>query len=126
MNYKCTNPSCTMGSVLYLTSFSEKQGCTHYCRVCGWGYWTHHIKPSKEEVDALAIQNPKASRNDIEKYLTKEVVKPAPAAQWGKTPETLMIEHLGGFQPYWLRIPLRDYWRKKYLELHSEEEPKKE
>lgn len=118
MKRKCTNSICYIMSFdLYQTGYSEKQGCTHYCPVCGWGYWTHIEKPSKENIDNLHKANPKISRIEIEQYLTQEILRPYPPVEWGKGSEKKMIEHLGGDnQPFWLPNNLKKYWRKKYLE----------
>lgn len=110
----CQNEACSQHLPLHQTGFSEKQGCTHYCKICGWGYWTHEVKPTTEEVQAAEKAFPKYTRERITNALTREVLKPKPPGIW----EKVMIEHLGGFQPYWLSRNLKRIWRKKYLELH--------
>jgi len=122
---RCSNKSCNQRPLLYQTGYSSKQGCTHCCHVCGWGYWTHEIEPSTEEISEVQKLNKKMTYGDIKKALTKEVLKPYPQGEWGKTAEKKMIEHLGGHQPEWLPHRLKIYWRAKYLELNSPDETKK-
>ena len=122
---RCTNKACAQHRELTVTSFSKSQGCTHYCRICGWGYWTHDIAPDQETVDAVIKQNPKFSILQIKEILTVEVVKPVPPGEWGKGPEKLMLEHLGRFQPFWMSKRLKKIWAAKYLKAYPPPEVKK-
>ena len=124
--YRCINYSCSQHPPLYQTSFSSKQGCTHYCKICGWGYWTHIKEPEEEEILALLKAYPKLSRLQAKELLSVEIVKPKPPGVWGAGPEKIMLEHLGKFQPFWLSNRLKIIWKKKYEDsIKPPEEEKK-
>ena len=121
----CTNKVCSQRPPLYQTGFGKSQGCTHYCKICGWGYWTHDVPPDQETVDAVIKQNPKLSILQIKEALTREVLKSKPPGKWGEGAEKLMLEHLGRFQPYWLSDELKKIWAAKYLKAYPPPEDKK-
>jgi len=114
----CQNEACSQHLPLHPTGFNEKQGCTYYCKICGWGYWTHYILPTTEEVQAAEKAHPKYTKDRITKALTLEVLKPKPPGTYQTAIERQMIDHLGGFQPYWLNPKLKRIWHKKCLKLH--------
>lgn len=124
MKQRCVNPRCSQRPHLNQTGWGIKQGCTHYCPICSWGYWTHKIEPSTDDISVVQKANKKLTYSDAKIALTQEVLKPYPAGEWGKTAEKKMIEHLGGHQPEWLSRKLKLYWREKYLEMFSPEEKK--
>jgi hypothetical protein len=126
MANKCTNKRCSQRPLLYQTGWGASQGCTHRCKICGWGYWTHEIKPKLADIQAAEKANPKFTRDAIIVAMTREVLRPQPPGEWGKGAEKRMIEQLGGPKsPYWLSKKLKRYWEAKYLELYPPPEIKK-
>ena len=121
---RCTNDGCSQHRRLKQTGFGEKQGCTHYCIICGWGYWTHIIKPTAEQIQEAQKLYPKLKSGEVSAGLTREVLKPVPEGELGKGAEKVMIEHLGGFQPFWLNEELKKVWREKYYILFPDKRPK--
>ena len=121
---RCTNKACAQHRKLTITSFSKSQGCTHYCRICGWGYWTHDIPPDQETVDEVIKQNPKLSILQIKEALTIEVLKPVPPGDYVNS-EKRKLEHLGKFQPFWMSEKSKKYWKAKYLKENPPPEPVK-
>lgn len=123
---KCPNQRCAQHPELYLTGGSPQQGPTHHCRICGYAYWTHEVKPSEDEVKAAEIAAPKYTEAQLRLALTREVLKPMPPGEWGKGAEKRMIEQLGGpNQPYWLQDKKKKYWTQKYKELYPPPEEEK-
>ena len=123
--YLCQNESCSQHPLLYQTGFSDKQGCTHYCKICGWGYWTHLLYPTTQEVDEAKRFYPKLNSPQVRELLVREILKPKPVGAMITTVERTMIEYLGNFQPYWLKPHLKKIWRKKYLKLYPPKEKEK-
>lgn len=119
MPHKCKNPRCSQHPDLYQTGWSAKQGPTHHCRVCGWGYWTHIVKPTAEQVAEAEKLYPKFTKEALIEALTREVPRPKPEGELYKDAEKKMIEQLGGpDSPYWLQKHKKRYWRAKYIELY--------
>lgn len=111
----CQNASCSQHPPLYQTGFNTAQGCTHYCKICGWGYWTHIIKPTDEQIKTAEKLYPKYTKALLTDMLTWEIVKPKPPGIWGKgSVEKTMLKYLGEFQPYWLSDKLKKIWKAKY------------
>lgn len=110
---KCTaNRRCAQHLELTHTGYGRKQGCTHYCKVCGWGYWTHKIKPTNKQIEEAKKINPKAVAHDLTYY----IVKPQPKVKWGTGVDAQMIDFFGGSKrPYWLNDKLKRIWRAKYI-----------
>jgi len=125
MDHRCTNPACAQHRKLTITSFSKSQGCTHYCNICGWGYWTHDVPPDQATVDEVIKVNPKLSILQIKEALTVEVLKPVPPGEWGKGARKRMHEHLGKFQPFWMSAKAKKFWAAKYLKEYGPPEPEK-
>lgn len=110
---RCTNPRCSQHRHMTQTGFSRKQGCTHHCILCGWGYWTHKIKPTDEQIKEAKKINPKAVAHDLTYY----TLKPIPPNKFmSGTVENMMIDYFGGSKcPYWLNDKLRAKWKVKYI-----------
>ena len=83
---------CSQGFYLAVSGYSDKQGPTHYCPGCRWGFWPVLFKPTAAQVNEAKKTDPKASEATMS-YM-KMCNKPGP--KWGTSPENLMIDQLGG------------------------------
>ncbi len=113
--HRCQNESCSQHPPLRQTSFSITQGCTHYCNICGWGYWTHIIKPELDVIRAAEKANPKYTRDAVIVAMTREILRPLPDAALRSVAEKMRLKHLGGFQPFWMKEKDKKIWKAKYL-----------
>jgi hypothetical protein len=117
MYKRCTNPQCSQKRKLSVTGYGRKQGCTHYCKICGWGYWTHKIKPTSEQI----AEAKKINSNAIAHDLTYYILKPDPPGKWGSSPDTIKVDFFGGSKrPYWLNDRLKRIWRAKYIKKYPD------
>ncbi len=109
---------CSQGFKLAVSGYSDKQGPTHYCPGCRWAFWPVIIKPTAAQLVDIRKTHPKIKEDDL-KY-TKLCNKPA--ATWGGSPASVMIDHLGGKMPTFLTAALRAYWDKKWCEKYPNTE----
>ena len=109
---------CSQGFKLAVSGYSEKQGPTHYCPCCRWGFWPVIMKPTAAQVKEIQKTHPDLKEAD----LTYTKLRNKPAATWGGSPETVMIDHLGGKLPTFLTVALRRYWNKKWCEKYPNTE----
>jgi len=102
---------CSQTAPLRISGYSEKQGPTHFCPICRWGFWPVLIKPSKEQVVLFQISYPEANEKNMS-YM-KMCNKPA-QGQYGKSTDDIMLDQMGKLMPDFLTEGLKEYWIEKY------------
>lgn len=109
---------CSQQLPLSVSGYSEKQGPTHFCPVCRWGFWTVEMKPSADQIALAKLDHPEACEANMKYFKLRN--KPNP--KWGSTAETLMIDQYGKLEPQFLTVKLRKYWLNKYCDKYPNSE----
>jgi hypothetical protein len=95
---------------LQVSGLSEKQGPTHFCPICRWGFWPVKFIPNTAQVKHAMLTNPKATTQNMS-YI-RMCNKPKPP--YNQSVEYAMIIQLGKCGPSFLTEKLKEYWLDKY------------
>lgn len=105
---------CSQYAPLRVSGYSEKQGPTHYCPICGWAFWSVLQRPTADQIILMKQTHPEA--NEFNMSYIRMCNKPLSPHNTPHTQKQVMIDQLGKLYPSFLTKSLREYWTDLYCE----------